>query len=548
MINSVYSTLLFGQVNQFDINDEQYAKEDLVMGKDGEGYVVMVWTDKRDAWYFQEDILEIMEGEEAAIYGQIYDPDLNPVGSNFRISEPIGDGTTGSFNLDLLVLHDSRFIVTWQKAERTEGGYLHSSIIMMVMDRDGEILVPEQTVNDHHGQVHRWKPQVSQVPENRFLITWSDLREEKRYIYGQYYDIETGQALGDNVRLGPDWLEPNNFRQYMISDKSYLLIYHNRYIQYYNASNEPEGELIDIVEAYDAGHEQLTVFQPFGTDSLMVLHRSLKGGQTQYFDQMWFSFADPDGTPRSEPVLINDNEPLQMNSGFNVAVNESDGSFLFVWEDRRNSAPVRLSLSVADIYAQRFDANARPIGSNFKVNHEPREKGQLSPQILHHRNHHFVVVWAENRLIRCPVPDGGLIVNMMDSYQLGIYMDFHQPDPGPVWGWENYVEHRNDYYRTHCGFSDRPEKTQMIGNYPNPFNYTTNIVFELDVEETVEIDINIFDLMGRRVRTLQLGYFAIGRHEVSFDASGLASGMYIARMQSPQLPGFSDTTKLLLTK
>lgn len=527
---------LYGQVNQFDISDEQYAEADLVMDKDSDGYVVMVWTDMRDAWYFNGDE---DHREEGAVYGQIYDQDLNPVGNNFRISKPLEGGTTGLLNLDLLVLQDGRFIVTWQQAVRTDDGDLQNSIQMAVLNRQGEILISQQAVNTHK-EVHQSKPQISMVPDNRFLITWSDRREEKRYRYGQYYNAETGEAIDGNVRLGPDWLEPVNFRQYMISEERYLLIYDNRYMQYYDQTDTPVGEMINIVETYDVDHERLSIFHPFGTDSLFVFHGS------KYNDQMSFSFADPDGTPRSEPVLINDNDPLQMNSRLRVAINEEDGSFMFVWEDRRNSAPSRMSFSVADIYAQRYNPDAEPIGSNFKVNHESREKNQMTPQVLHHFNNQYLITWWENRLLTCPSP-GEVVVNRKKSFQMGLIMDFYDPVPGEVHGWESYVEYRNEFYRSNC--SDfQPEESQLIKNYPNPFNNTTTLVFELNVEDPVVVEIQIYDITGRLVKTLQPGEHGIGRHEVSFDATGLASGMYIARLVSPQMPDFQDTVKLLLSR
>lgn len=71
---------------------------------------------------------------------------------------------------------------------------------------------------------------------------------------------------------------------------------------------------------------------------------------------------------------------------------------------------------------------------------------------------------------------------------------------------------------------------RLIGNYPNPFNPTTNIVFE--VANRAEITLEVFNVLGQNMATLDLGLKEAGRHEVSFDAAHLSSGVYLIKMQS----------------
>ncbi|MCH8486105.1 MAG: T9SS type A sorting domain-containing protein [Candidatus Cyclonatronum sp.] len=65
-------------------------------------------------------------------------------------------------------------------------------------------------------------------------------------------------------------------------------------------------------------------------------------------------------------------------------------------------------------------------------------------------------------------------------------------------------------------------------NYPNPFNPTTNLVFELS--ESAQVLIEVFDLQGRRVAVAASAGFSSGAHHLPFDASALASGMYSYRV------------------
>jgi hypothetical protein len=80
-------------------------------------------------------------------------------------------------------------------------------------------------------------------------------------------------------------------------------------------------------------------------------------------------------------------------------------------------------------------------------------------------------------------------------------------------------------------------------NRPNPFNPTTTIEYTLTADMPVRIV--VFDALGRTVATLVDRVEKGGSHAVTFDATGLTSGMYFYRMDTP---GFSKTMKMLLSK
>jgi hypothetical protein len=90
----------------------------------------------------------------------------------------------------------------------------------------------------------------------------------------------------------------------------------------------------------------------------------------------------------------------------------------------------------------------------------------------------------------------------------------------------------------------------MSQNYPNPFNPTTSIKFS--VPQASVVTITVYDILGREVTTLVNGNYVAGFYTVPFNASNLASGVYIYRMNSRSLVGdqklFMDTKKLMLLK
>ncbi len=90
---------------------------------------------------------------------------------------------------------------------------------------------------------------------------------------------------------------------------------------------------------------------------------------------------------------------------------------------------------------------------------------------------------------------------------------------------------------------DNPNEFKLSQNYPNPFNPSTNISFNLPA--TGEVSLKVYNLLGQEVATLVEGRLSSGSHTVNFNASQLASGMYIYRLQAGN---HLQTKKMMLIK
>jgi len=82
-----------------------------------------------------------------------------------------------------------------------------------------------------------------------------------------------------------------------------------------------------------------------------------------------------------------------------------------------------------------------------------------------------------------------------------------------------------------------------VKNFPNPFNPSTTIRYELP--ESGNIKLSIYDITGQLVKTLVDDYRDAGIYEVLFDGSQLASGIYISVLQGN---GFKVVRKMQLIK
>jgi len=90
---------------------------------------------------------------------------------------------------------------------------------------------------------------------------------------------------------------------------------------------------------------------------------------------------------------------------------------------------------------------------------------------------------------------------------------------------------------------EAPIDFALYQNYPNPFNPSTNISFENPKNSFV--DIALFNLLGQKVATIVSRQFAAGKHTISFDGRGLASGIYLYRMSAGD---FSQVRRMILLR
>jgi len=86
-----------------------------------------------------------------------------------------------------------------------------------------------------------------------------------------------------------------------------------------------------------------------------------------------------------------------------------------------------------------------------------------------------------------------------------------------------------------------PEEFGLSQNYPNPFNPSTRLTLSVPGLERVTVE--VYDLLGRRVAQLVDGVLAPGLHTVEWNASGVASGLYLCRASVGR---WSSTRKMLL--
>ena len=96
-----------------------------------------------------------------------------------------------------------------------------------------------------------------------------------------------------------------------------------------------------------------------------------------------------------------------------------------------------------------------------------------------------------------------------------------------------------------------PQEYSLSQNYPNPFNPSTTIEFTLPISSFVTL--KIYNLLGQEVAILVADKRAAGIHKLNWNASGLANGVYLYRMEAGDPRNnsgqvFVQTKKLILLR
>jgi len=93
-----------------------------------------------------------------------------------------------------------------------------------------------------------------------------------------------------------------------------------------------------------------------------------------------------------------------------------------------------------------------------------------------------------------------------------------------------------------------PSTSYFLPNIPNPFNPQTTIVFAVDYPRKLVVE--IFDLSGRKIRTLASRYFEVGKHEIRWNGENnlghsVASGVYLTQLRDQTI---IDSRKIMLIR
>jgi hypothetical protein len=178
------------------------------------------------------------------------------------------------------------------------------------------------------------------------------------------------------------------------------------------------------------------------------------------------------GTPLGSNFMVND-VPDSLASGSDIGM-DTTGNFVICWSDYRNGR------SNSDVYAQIYDLNGTPAGSNFRVNDDPGGDEQYAAVVAEDASSRFVIVWFDRRdgqraywaqrysHLGTPLGSNFLVVGFDPSVTLIDYADVAMDYYGNfvvTWGYrKGYPDSdRSVYFRRYDSSGD-----PIYGIYPIP--------------------------------------------------------------------------------
>ncbi|HPC36336.1 MAG TPA: endonuclease [Candidatus Marinimicrobia bacterium] len=115
------------------------------------------------------------------------------------------------------------------------------------------------------------------------------------------------------------------------------------------------------------------------------------------------------------------------------------------------------------------------------------------------------------------------------TWKIAAYQD-NKPNPFVL---DSTLARRIWFYKTNTFIKEEPllaANFKVYPCYPNPFNNSTHISFELPIIN--EVTVSIFNLNGQKIEELKLGKLGIGRHEITWNARSYVSGLYFYQIHS----------------
>ncbi len=395
-----------------------------------------------------------LRGGNYDIYAQLYEFSGDTIATNFKINDDSGNSTQQEPECDFF----SNSVICWM--DNRNG---NQDIFLQLYDSLGSKVNSNIKVNVDSDSIQR-RSSVAMSASGSFVVVWQDKRGGDFDIYAQRFD-SLGNSLGNNFKINDDTS--------------------GSYQGFPEVDSDKKGNFVVVWE----------------------------DTRESYYD-IYAQFYNWSGEGVGPNFRVNDDPGSCYQGHSDVAMNGT-GSFIIVWEDRRNGD--------SDVYAQRYDSDAQPEGGNYRVNSEAGSFGQKEPSVTTDGQTIFFV-WQDNRL--------------------GDYDIF-----GKVveWSWTD-VEEEPD-------MENSPEDFVLYQNYPNPFNPHTTIPFTVHgsretVDGSTPTTLKIYNIRGQLVRTLMNEKMIPGYYEVIWDGKDekgkdVAIGIYFYRLKTKD---YKKTKKMLLLR
>ena len=564
-----------------------------VIASDGSGGAIIAWEDSR------------LTGT-AASYFDIYAQRINGNGVAMWTADGVRVTTASTVadmhNPAIITSETHGAIVAWE--DLRTGGYRH--IYVQKLDpTDGHSIWATDGLNVCTNATQEREVVMISDGSNGAILTWEDFRDAWRHTYAQRID-NSGTLLWTNDALGVcTTTGENQYTPTLATDGSggAIFTYHNDALYIYAQRVNLTGGILwatgGVVVTNISGNATYPNIVSDGSNGAIIAWYENRGGNPTFDDIYAQRVAASDGhsmwTSGGVAVCA-----LAQNQFYARLTTDGSGGAIISWSDYRGGGSL-------DIYAQRVDptdghslwtANGVAVSTPFGDQKFTNDPGTQTNSIVNDPTG-TIITWLDQRSGNAHVYVSKLSVagvmpveltsftakNLGDRITLtwrtatevnNMGFEVERRINNSAWkklksinGNENSnspnkysftdvnpgngkIEYRlkqidisgnYKYSNTVEVITVVPSKFELAQNYPNPFNPSTVIKYSL--AKPVFVTIKIYDELGKEITTLVNENKDAGFYNVTFNASGMPSGVYLYKINAGT---FNEAKKLILAK
>jgi hypothetical protein len=332
-------------------------------------------------------------------------------------------------------------------------------------------------------------------------------------------------------------------------------IYAQRINSIGGASWTPDGVALCI----STGDQEAAAAVADGSDGAIVTWMDLRGGSTHdVYAQHLISNGSVTWTVDGAPVCEAPGEQM-----FPAITSDGSSGAIVSWNDTRSG--------VSDVYAQRLNASGAMQWTATGVQVCTATGAQDHPALVPDGAGGAVVAWNDGRNANPDIyaqrMNGSGVAQWASNGIVIVNAPAQQAFPaltpvaggGAIFAWQDFRNDiKGDIYASRLqgsgsvpsavGGLTPPISITLGDNRPNPFS--TETTFDLTLEHESSVSVDVFDVAGRRVRSMDLGQMGAGASRLQFDgrddgSRALPSGVYFLRLRAD---GETVTRKMVLAR
>jgi len=363
--------LASASVAEFQINTHTSSDQKIAaIAMDAAGNFVVVWSS-----YGQDS-------NSNGIFGQRFDPNCTPIGSEFQINTITpGNQTESSVAMNAL----GNFAIAWQGP-----GIDEEDIFIKRFDPNGQPLGDELIVNTYTHGKQRY-PKVTMSRDGAFAVVWENQKPEAKttVVSCRLFDANS-LAVGEEFDVNspancryPDVAMDSrgNFAIIWMEDKSSNSII----ARLYNADGSAKTGPFEVSTVKFSSITRPTI--AMDANGYFVVAWDGDPNRAS-LDDIHARLFDPNGIPLGEQFIVN-TSLAEAQQYPQVAMN-NQGEFVIVWETKIDAHTIE-----RDIFGRRYDSSGQPTGGEFQLNTFV-EGDQRYPDVALSDNGIFVTVWQSD--------------------------------------------------------------------------------------------------------------------------------------------------------